>query len=56
MDKDERKLRQAIIDECRWMNACGLNQGTSGNISARYGDRMLITPSAIALRRDAAGR
>ena len=29
------------------MNASGLNQGTSGNISARYGDRMLITPSAI---------
>jgi L-fuculose-phosphate aldolase len=28
------------------MNASGLNQGTSGNISARYEDRMLITPSA----------
>jgi L-fuculose-phosphate aldolase len=28
------------------MNASGLNQGTSGNISARYRDRMLITPSA----------
>jgi L-fuculose-phosphate aldolase len=29
------------------MNAIGLNQGTSGNISARYGGRMLITPSAV---------
>ena len=29
------------------MNATGLNQGTSGNISARCGDRMLITPTAI---------
>lgn len=28
------------------MNDNGLNQGTSGNISARSGDRMLITPSA----------
>jgi L-fuculose-phosphate aldolase len=28
------------------MNASGLNQGTSGNISARYKDKMLITPSA----------
>ncbi len=28
------------------MNASGLNQGTSGNISARWGDRMLVTPSA----------
>jgi L-fuculose-phosphate aldolase len=46
MEKDERALRQAIIDKCLWMNATGLNQGTSGNISARYRDRMLITPSA----------
>lgn len=46
MRKDERALRQAIIDACRWMNATGLNQGTSGNISARYRDVLLITPSA----------
>jgi L-fuculose-phosphate aldolase len=47
MDEQEREARQAIIDKCRWMNASGLNQGTSGNISARFGERMLITPSAI---------
>ena len=47
MDKEEKALREAIVDKCRWMNAIGLNQGTSGNISARYDDRMLITPSAI---------
>ncbi|BBK40866.1 fructose-bisphosphate aldolase [Allostella vacuolata] len=46
MDSEERALRQAIIDKCVWMNASGFNQGTSGNISARWGDRMLITPSA----------
>ena len=46
MTRDERGLREAIIAKCRWMNASGLNQGTSGNISARYNDRMLITPSA----------
>ncbi|KJC40469.1 fuculose phosphate aldolase [Bradyrhizobium sp. LTSP885] len=46
MTRDERQLREAIIAKCRWMNASGLNQGTSGNISARYKDRMLITPSA----------
>ena len=28
------------------MNSHGLNQGTSGNISARHGDHMLITPSS----------
>jgi L-fuculose-phosphate aldolase len=48
MTRAERQLREAIIAKCRWMNASGLNQGTSGNISARYRDRMLITPSAVA--------
>jgi L-fuculose-phosphate aldolase len=47
LQKDEQKLREEIVEKCRWMNASGLNQGTSGNISARYDDRMLITPSAI---------
>ncbi len=47
MKSDELTLRQAIVDQCRRMNAIGLNQGTSGNISARCGERMLITPSAI---------
>ena len=46
MKKAEKELRQAIIDKCRFMNASGLNQGTSGNVSARYEDRMLISPSA----------
>lgn len=46
MTEDEPALRQAIIDQRRWMNAGGLNQGASGNISARCGDRMLITPSS----------
>lgn len=46
MDADERQIRQSIIDACRRMNALGINQGTSGNISMRHGDVMLITPSA----------
>lgn len=46
MKKAEKAIRQTIIDQCLFMNACGLNQGTSGNISARFEDRMLITPSA----------
>ncbi len=44
---DEAQLRTDIVAQCRAMNASGLNQGTSGNISARCGDRMLITPSSI---------
>jgi L-fuculose-phosphate aldolase len=47
MTREERQLREAIIAKCRWINASGLNQGTSGNISARYEDRMLVTPSAV---------
>lgn len=43
----ELDIRRSIIDHCRQMNATGLNQGTSGNISVRHGDRMLVTPSAI---------
>ena len=46
MKKAEKDLRRQIIDQCLFMNSCGLNQGTSGNISARFEDRMLITPSA----------
>lgn len=44
----ELALRKHIIELCLQMNATGLNQGTSGNISAVYEDQMLITPSGIA--------
>ena len=47
MASKEAALRKAIVEKARWMNASGLNQGTSGNISARLGETMLITPSAI---------
>jgi len=46
MNQDEYALRRKIVDLARWMNDTGLNQGTSGNISARFEGRMLITPSA----------
>lgn len=48
MELEEYQLRQAIIEQCLWMNASGLNQGSSGNISARYQDRLIITPTAMA--------
>lgn len=43
----EAELREEIIRQSRWMNNTGLNQGTSGNISARFEAQMLITPSAV---------
>ncbi|MEO0362310.1 MAG: class II aldolase/adducin family protein [Pseudomonadota bacterium] len=46
MKKAELELRTEIVENCRRMNALGINQGTSGNISARFEDRMLISPSA----------
>jgi len=47
MNKTENKIRKKIIALCLQMNSSGLNQGTSGNISARYKKYMLITPSGI---------
>jgi L-fuculose-phosphate aldolase len=47
MSADEGEKRQAIIDACRRMNGLGINQGTSGNISLRHQDGMLITPTSV---------
>jgi L-fuculose-phosphate aldolase len=44
---DELEVRRSIISQCLFMNSSGLNQGNSGNISVRFGDRMLITPTSI---------
>ncbi|WP_340301381.1 class II aldolase/adducin family protein [Roseobacter sp. HKCCD5988] len=46
MKPDEKKLRGNMIETCLKMNAHGINQGTSGNLSVRYGDGFLITPSS----------
>ncbi|HMB75200.1 MAG TPA: class II aldolase/adducin family protein [Kiloniellaceae bacterium] len=43
----EEALRAAMIAGCRALNAQGINQGTSGNISLRLAGRILITPSGI---------
>jgi L-fuculose-phosphate aldolase len=40
-------LPQALIDAAQKMNALGINQGTSGNLSLRDEGKMLITPSAM---------
>lgn len=44
----DRQLRKDIVAACLRMNETGINQGTSGNISARYKDGLLITPSGLA--------
>lgn len=44
---DTVETRQALINACLWMNERHLNQGTSGNISARIDAGILITPSGV---------
>jgi L-fuculose-phosphate aldolase len=39
--------RDALIATARAMNDSGLNRGTSGNLSLRHDDGMLITPSGV---------
>ena len=43
----ELKLREGIVAACLDMNRSGLNQGTSGNISLRWRDGLLITPTSL---------
>lgn len=43
----EEQLRLELVTVARRMNACGINQGTSGNLSVRWGDGLLITPSSL---------
>lgn len=43
----EARLRAEIVARCRELDARGLNRGASGNVSARMGQAMLITPSAV---------
>ena len=42
------KKRRALIDAALRMQALGLNQGTSGNLSLRIASGLLITPSGLA--------
>lgn len=41
----EKKLRRDIIDTALTMSQRGLSPGRSGNVSARFGNGMLITPT-----------
>ena len=43
----EQSLREELVAESNRLIETGLNKGTSGNLSVRSGDRMLITPSAV---------
>jgi len=47
LTEERLALGRRIIDTCLRMNEENLNQGTSGNVSARLGGGFLITPSGV---------
>ncbi len=42
---DEFRLRLSVVEAARSLVALGLTEGTSGNVSLRFGDGFLVTPS-----------
>jgi L-fuculose-phosphate aldolase len=52
---DEAALRAAVLAAARAMNREGLNRGSAGNVSARWHDGFLITPTGLAYDRIDAG-
>ncbi|MCP4547959.1 MAG: class II aldolase [bacterium] len=47
MNSKGQSPRAELLAVARQLNAGGLNQGTSGNLSIRSGGNLLITPSAV---------
>ena len=45
--KTEQAHREAIVATMRMLDAKGLNRGTSGNVSVRFEEGMLVTPSGV---------
>ncbi|OHD08875.1 class II aldolase/adducin family protein [Sphingopyxis sp. RIFCSPHIGHO2_12_FULL_65_19] len=43
----EADARQQLVDAMRTLDARGLNRGTSGNLSVRFGSGMFVTPSGV---------
>ena len=48
---EQAALRQGLVDAMRSMAERGLNRGISGNVSARSGEGMLVTPSGVVPER-----
>ncbi|HZZ69379.1 MAG TPA: class II aldolase/adducin family protein, partial [Phenylobacterium sp.] len=43
----EADARASIVRVMRAMDARGLNRGTSGNVSVRWGEGLLVTPTGV---------
>ena len=44
---NQAELRRAVVETARAMGPAGINQGASGNVSARCADGLLVTPSGL---------
>jgi len=44
---NETELRQAVVNAVQRLDAMGMNRGSTGNVSARQGQGMLITPTGM---------
>jgi L-fuculose-phosphate aldolase len=44
---NEKELRGELVRIAKKLDAQGLNRGSSGNLSAHFGEGMLVTPSAM---------
>ena len=44
---DETATRRSLVKAARSLSALGLTHGTSGNLSVRWGEGLLITPSGL---------
>src|SRR4051812_25265246 len=48
MEAEIQQAREAVVEFAQRMVADGLVVGTSGNISARVGDLIVVTPSGVS--------
>lgn len=46
--EEEMVIRRELVETCRSMNSLGINKGTSGNVSSRYREGFLISPTGVA--------
>ena len=44
---NENELRRRVLDAARALAEAGLNKGSAGNVSARFEDGFLVTPSGL---------
>ena len=51
MQADEIDARTSVVEAARALDAQGLNRGTSGNVSLRFRDGLLVTPSGVPTAR-----